>query len=545
MNMRSPIVAILWENWRLTRVEAAWRLALGLVAGSAALTFLDGSATKAFWVLLVLHGMVVWLSILKLNGGRFVDGYKPGFPFYLLYSKPVPTATFVGVTMAYDALTCAALYVVSAALLELAFGQPLPSIAMVPWIIAFHLCYTCAQWSAPDRAVQWVGSIAFALPLYLLLKNRIASPLQVQFSPAENVLMVLVGVIAFALTVAGVARQRRGGTASAAETEKSGGYAGWLVNLFRLPCPTASATRAQVWFELKSSGLPVLAIGLGIAMLILLLFAIGIFIAPIRNFALGIPLVIALPTLLFLGGNAFGIRRRQGRTYLSAFEAMQPYGTAELAGLKVLVRAVCLLVAMAGVAASMWISTSLISAWGVWVMEGKDLVPGLLKMRSEVGNALGGLPEYIPAAIIVLASIAVIIVVASLAAFTALRARYSRRVNIAAALLLLYCLALVLLRWATRRGIAAEFLLNDIVRVMGWTAAMAVVGTTLYLFWSGFAKRALTLRYVCGVVAICAAFGMACLPMKSVGVEAMLAAWLAPLMICFLAPWALNRIRHM
>ena len=38
MNMRSPIVAILWETWRVTRVEAAWKLALGVVAALAVLT---------------------------------------------------------------------------------------------------------------------------------------------------------------------------------------------------------------------------------------------------------------------------------------------------------------------------------------------------------------------------------------------------------------------------------------------------------------------------------------------------------------------------
>ena len=31
--MRSPIVAMLWENWRLTRVEAGLRLGQGIVAG--------------------------------------------------------------------------------------------------------------------------------------------------------------------------------------------------------------------------------------------------------------------------------------------------------------------------------------------------------------------------------------------------------------------------------------------------------------------------------------------------------------------------------
>ena len=41
MTMRSPVFAMLWamlwENWRLTRVEVAWRLALGIVGGTAVL----------------------------------------------------------------------------------------------------------------------------------------------------------------------------------------------------------------------------------------------------------------------------------------------------------------------------------------------------------------------------------------------------------------------------------------------------------------------------------------------------------------------------
>ena len=52
------------------------------------------------------------------------------------------------------------------------------------------------------------------------------------------------------------------------------------------------------------------------------------------------------------GVNAFGIRWRQGRAYASAFEATQPYGTARLAGLKVLVRSVCMLPALIAVGLS-------------------------------------------------------------------------------------------------------------------------------------------------------------------------------------------------
>ena len=39
--MRSPIVAMLWENWRLTRFEVAARLVLSLVA-AVALVFAGG-----------------------------------------------------------------------------------------------------------------------------------------------------------------------------------------------------------------------------------------------------------------------------------------------------------------------------------------------------------------------------------------------------------------------------------------------------------------------------------------------------------------------
>ena len=65
--------------------------------------------------------------------------------------------------------------------------------------------------------------------------------------------------------------------------------------------------------------------------------------------------------VLTFGGNAFGIRRRQGRVYASAFEATQPYGTARLAGLKVLVRSVCVLAALVAVGVSVWASLSFIA----------------------------------------------------------------------------------------------------------------------------------------------------------------------------------------
>jgi hypothetical protein len=547
--MRSPIIAMLWENWRLTRVEAALRLVLGLVVGSAALLMFDAGATAAFWILITLHGMFVWLSILKLNGGRFMDGYKPGFPFYLHYSRPVPTVQFVGVAMGYDAVSCAALYVVSAALLGLAFGQPLPLFSVTLWIVAFHLSYACMQWSTPNRVIQYVGSIPLLLPLFLLLRNRVASPLQVEFSLVENALMILIGIVAFGLTVAGVARQRRGGAvATLPRATVPGGYPNWLITLFRFPCPTSSATRAQVWFELRSSGLPVLAIGLTLAILIPLLFAISIPIELFRPVAAGFA-VFSVPAVLLLGGNAFGIRRKQGRTYASTFEVTQPYGTAPLVGLKVLVRSSCVLTALIAVGVSVWTSIALVSEWGTWAIgPGKpvDGAPGLTWPRNAIGQAIGTLTGDAQIALAVVTSIAVAAMVAALASFNALRARYSRRLIIAVSLLLLCGLALALLARAGQRGIAPESLVDALFAAARWIAASAMALTAVYLLWTGVAERVLTLRYACGALVISVAFVAAVVQLAGMlpANAFILLPLFLPLMASVLAPWSLSRLRH-
>jgi len=557
MNLRSPILAMLWENWRLTRVEAALRVGLGIVAGSGALVLFEDGATFAFWILIAIHA-VFWLSIAKLNGGRFMDGYKPGFPLYLLYTRPVPTVVFVGVAMAYDAISCVALYLASAALLGFAFGQPLPLFSVTVWIVTVHLALAAIQWSTRNRVAQWIGSLAVSAPGFILLQNRMVWPLRVEFSLTENALMVLIGVVAFGVAVAGVARQRRGdAVASVPRTAGSAGYPDWLITAFRFSCPTSSATRAQVWFELKSSGLPVLAIGLALAMLIVLLFAISIPLVPVRPFAIFAVMPAAPAVLLFLGGNAFSIRRRQGRTYASAFDATQPYGTARQAGLKVLMRTACMLAAWIVVGVSVWASSSLVVAWGPWQMDGEaDASLGLLRLRAEIGNVFAGLTGYALAAQAVVTSIVGAVMVAWLAAFTALRARYPRRMLVAGSLLLFYCLALILLALAEANGIVSMFLLGAIVMTTVWIAAAAMVFTTIYLLWSGIAERALTTRYMCGTMVISAAFGAAWMTaLEGAGVQlgemaATDAIWmiLSPvlllLMTCVLSPWSFNRVRH-
>jgi len=547
MNRARPIVAMLWENWQLTRVEVGQRLGVGLVAGAGALLLLDKGPIIAFGILMLVYSMV-WFSVAKLSGGRLSDGYKPGFPLHLLYSRPVPTTVFVGVAMFYNAISCTALYLVSAALLGFAFGQPLPLLSVTLLLVSWHLAYTCVQWSTRSRVFQWIGSLAFSLPMYFLLQNNVALPLRVEFSTFENAVLVLVGAVSIGLTFAGVARQRRGDAVAVVPQQKewSGGYPDWLVTLFRFRCPTSSATRAQVWFELRSSGLPVLLIGLGVAILIFLACAISTLFAISSIAAVPIAIVASLIVLFGLGNNAFGIRRKQGRTYASAFELTQPYGTAPLAGLKVLVRAACVLVAMIAIGASLWASSSLVGDWAQEVMNNnKDLLPALLKVRQKFADDFGPLTGYAQVALAIVASIVVVSIVTWQAAREALRTRYPRRVLVAQCLPVVWGLAIILLTLAIRKGFGPVPLVGEIVKASFWIFGAAMVLATIYLLWSGFAERALTIRYACGALVISAAFGAAWRAGVPAG-DVVGILWLALviLMVSVLAPWSLNRIRH-
>jgi hypothetical protein len=561
----SPILAMLWENWRLTRGEAAWRLSLGLVGGSAALALLDSGATIAVLVLLSQHG-IFSLSIAKLTGGRFIDGYRPGFPLHLLYTRPVRTSAIVAVAMGYDAVSGAVMYAASAALLGVAFGHTLPVLSMALLIVVFRMGCTFVQWSTRSRVLQWLGSYVIwgAVALFTIRGGR--SPLQLDFSFSETALMASIGFVSLALTVAGVARQRRGDARVARpRTVGAAGFPEWLVTLFRFPCPTASATWAQVWFDLRSSGLPVVAIGLALAIVIPLLFVVTTRLDAVLSGAYARPVAVvvamfSLPAVLILGGNAFGIRARQGRTYASAFDATRACGTARMASLKVLVRSVCLLAALAAVGASVWISASVIP---FDVLEDNDTFieksrnPLSAWMRAIEGIVVA-MNAYELLALAFVTAIVVAVMVGSRAAFTALRARYPRQLNIARSLLLLHGFVLVLLGLAFQRGIASQFVFYAAQDVTNWVIAVvagASVIATVYLFWAVLAERLLTSRQACGVLFVSAAFaaawvtvlsaaGVPLTTMPATDIALMLWPALLPLMASVLAPWSYSRMRH-
>ena len=571
--MRSPGAAMLWENWRLTRIEAFQRVVQGVVvpavvlAGAAAFGPIDNGAVRLALGLLVMTHMPLWLSVAKLNGGRFMDGYRPGYPFYFLYTRPIRTFALVGAPMAYLAASGMAAYLLSALVLRAIFGYPFPLLPLAALIAAYHVAQWAAQWGTSNKVVQFIGSAVGGLGFTLLGMYRTRewpARLDVQF--VDYAVLAAVCVVSVGLAVAGVARQRRGEARSVTpRTVTRSGFSEWLAGLFRLPCPTSSSTRAQIWFELKTSGLPVLVIGVAFAIVIPLLLAVttrldvalsAFFTEPATRVVAVLAAMLSVPAVLLLGGNAFGIRARQGRKYANVYEATQAYGTARIAGLKVLVRSACLMAALVAVGTSIWTSASVIpfdvlGDQDTFIEKSRMPVSGWMRTIEGTVRAMSAYELF---ALAVVAAIVVAVMVTLRAAQPALRARYTRRMNIATWVVLLSAGALVLLVLATRRGIGVELLLNTITATK-WIAVAAMTLATAYLLWRVLAEQILTLRQACGAILMAAAFGVAWITvLQAVGVQlserpAMDAAWmlspaLLTLMAAVLAPWSLSRVRH-
>jgi hypothetical protein len=287
----------------------------------------------------------------------------------------------------------------------------------------------------------------------------------------------------------------------------------------------------------------------------------GVFTEPLTRSVALVVAMFSLPAVVILGGNAFGIRARQGRTYASAFDATQACGTARMAGLKVLVRTVCLLAALLAVGTSVWTSASVIpfdvlEDNDTFIDKSRNPVSGWMR---AIEGAVVAMNAYELLALAFVIAIVVAGMVAARAAFTALRARYPRQLNIAGSLLLLHVFGLVLLSLAEQYGIASTLVLyaaQDLTnRVIAVVAAASVLATA-YLFWTVLAERLLTPRQACGVLLISAAFGAAWVtvltaagvPLSTMpardAVQLLIWPTLLSLMASVLAPWSYSRVRH-
>lgn len=574
MTARSPVVAILWEVFRVTRAEAFWRLALSTLGGALVLAAFAafapeqddvhpfGAAVALF--ILILPTLVPWLSLAKLTAGR------PGYPFTLLYTQPLRTPVLVGVQMAYLTAASAAIYIVGALVLRTTSGYAFPLMLAAAWIAGLRVVLVTVSWSTRSLVV-WVLCVMAAVRAWPRLTPGVFND-AIDWQDAASVWPPLFGstfvdyafisataLAAFAVTVTAVNRERHGSSQSSIRWSGAG-FRDRLLNQFRFACPISSPMRAQVWFELRKS-LPLLAIGVTLAIVNLLLSVVSGPIDAVVNarfrqylhclrpecyYARPSAMILAMtsvPIILMLGNNAFGLFSRQGGRHVSPFQTTLPLGTGRLAATKVLMRAGCVLVALTLVGASMRVA--LVGAGDIF----GDPLRGVQRALRSTVDALSGY-ELLAVAVILAAGIAML--VTSYAVFGVLRMRYPRRLNIAGAIALLYGIGLVLVTLVAQRWYLP---LDAILRGILWGALSALLCVTVYLVWRTFVERLLSPYQAAGIVLLSAIFAAAWLTLLHAGgmslndmtagnAVRMLSPALLPLMMGVVVPWAYSRVRH-
>jgi hypothetical protein len=464
--------------------------------------------------------------------------------------------------MAYAALMGAALYLAWALPLRIAFDVAIPLAPIAAGVVALQLVQATAYWATRSRLVQWLGTMA-AFWAYLVLALRRAGftirgdafapdqwPILFDYSFVDYALIVVIALVCFAVTVAGVARQRRGDAQSDAPRMAGTSSAwNWFAGLFRFRCPTSSATRAQLWFELRSSGLTILGVGCLVAIVMPLIFAAGARAEFFRSTALGIPLMSTMG-LLVLGGNAFGIRRKQGVTYASLFDSTQASRTGSMATLKVVTRSVTVLAALGIMAVSVVLSSSLTRYWPTAAPD----VANYHKLQDDIATGISTLRAWDLAALAVIVAAAITVLVTARAVIEALFVRYRARVVVVVAALLLFVLALGL-SGMLHEGESPRRLLNAALGATLWIIAATVALTTVYLFWRAIAEGLFTPLQAGIAVLVSAVFLAAWLTfLRAVGVSlgdlsmgsAVATVWpvTLPLLASVVAPWSLSRVRH-
>lgn len=553
--MQTPATAMVWELWRLTRREMFFRLAIVVGLASAVLIVKSGDRGE---VVPVVFFLVVAQATMTALWAKNVDN-QMGFPFYLGFTRPIPTWLLVIVPMAYLGVVSAVSYLIPAIVLRAAFTIPLPLAPVAAPVAAVTLVFAACIWWSRDKVAQSAGLIAALGCLYLGyrkhfaesgisgdLDSRIAAlsdpnawMVLFQFSWAEYSSIALVAAAAIAMAVYGVERQRHGDDSFSVRRKLTLAVlspAGMFSDSLRIPCPISSPTLAQLWMEMKRQGVPILALGVATALLI----PPFLFVAKAYDFVL-IGMMLALLSLmvpLFAGlAWIFGLRRKQGSTDMSTFEATRALGTARLVGLKVFVTVTCMLGAWIAIGTSLWASAPIVGDvfdFG-WI-------------RQNLTAILNELPGYWTAALAIVALVQLSATVACLGTFQVFNAIYPRRVLVCALSFGSYFLVLAF-------AIAGEWVGATVVEAHAWIIAAVVPLGAVYMFREVLKDRIFTPRltvatflvwmgYAAAYFALLYQSGMFQSEMALAFLALLVSLSLAPLGSVALAPWSLGLIRH-
>jgi hypothetical protein len=560
----SPTTAMLWESWRLTWRQIAFCGAVasfsgwGLLSGGAENAPDSGGAYMVFIILVTVAIMA--LAAVSLVAGRATHG----FPYPLAFGRPTRTSLFVAVPMFYRAAACAAIYAIPAAALRAVYGVPFPLTPAAALLAAFTTLFVGSMWFTRDarvRSLTTIGLLLVGVPAALrwldpwnAAPGAFPPPIaadMVHLSGAKYVLIALAVAGVYFITVRGVERQRHEGggpppSRSLVAQRPSVAPKGFVdhfrdatLAIVRWSCPTSSPLAAELWIEMKARALPVLAIGLLLALCVPVLVALG---GTVSRQLLGVFImvsVIVVPGLPFFAAISASFWNREAslRAPMNPFEATRPIATARLAAVQVAVASGAILGAWTLIAASLWFSLPLAGADSAFATLPEIIAASLRAAPIErlVGVAIIGL-------------LALSTFVALLAAIRAFSVVYGKRLWLGALGLSLYAI-FVLVAVATDRWSGAA------VGLHLWAVAVAIPVGTVLAGVRALAERIVLPRHATVVLAIWGVLtaigwlgardlGFSFASLASAIDALVLAAALLPLTASVLAVWSLALIRH-
>jgi hypothetical protein len=579
--MRNPVIALLWQCWRLSRRWYVLLMAIAIVVPMRTMSLVPPNAPadgQQFFrnVLAPLASMNIFmlasfatLIALTLSG-------RAGFPLRFEYRLPIDLKLLAAVPLLYLSVACASFYVVPALLTQLYFNASVPIAAPAMLVATCVVTLAAASWSTNGTYTRTLAVIAACFGLVQLYgwvhplttiviraaNGNSGSIDIIGLTFLEYGLLLLLFVALFAFIVHNLGRQRcneslfpsaifsrkstthktiaqhsHGATTiAAALPDKHGAtFFDRIGDAFDVPCPLGSAWSAELWFEFKRYGMRTLIIGvlLASAIPLFLLFAKLVGIDRRGNLAW-----LPVAAVFFVGvGIAFINRRQDSSGYMNAFEGTRGMGTLQLAGIQFLVAGVTTLVGVLLTATSLWLSLPLLDAPGAVIAKAQQLLsaPGATSAVTQAGELFAAFTLYVT-------------LIAFLACLHACSVFWGRKVLYGMTIFVIYC---IIFTFNVIRGAAV---LEDIQQHM-WGFAGAVLLLTLFILGRVLYMKTLSLS---GGITSLAGWGIfllcASVSLQSRGVHLMnqapeLLAFNAalltlPFTLLLLTAWSYDRLRH-
>ncbi len=502
--------------------------------------------------------MLTVLSVFSVTWLSALDNQTQGFCFHLGFARPTSTTQLVVVPMLYVAVTAVVCFVLPAWLFCRLMSTSLPFVGLGTGVACVTVCLAATAWSPTTKfgRVAGIMTIVIGVTLCLVMNHyrhddpdpwllAMGKPGYFVFAWYYYVACLGISAVATVVTIATVERQRHGDGWGFVDRWVTGEARFWsrsrtLASPARKPFTNRFA--AQCWYEMRRVGRFVLPFAVLVPLLPLTFVCIVPWMYPDAansedSPAFWLAALALCPFVYQLVGaeGALGLRKKQGATQLSAFDATRSMSNDALIAVKLLVIAACSLIGWLCMAMTAGLHTALVGNWHVW---------------ARIGEAVSAVAGDVPVYWWVAGLLSVVLLYASsssmLIAFGMWSQLHPKLCMCGVFMLLLHAVLMILdarHEWAFRHLWAAYgyFLSVAIVAVcvlaMRKALAAGYLGKRLfgYVFclWVIYVSSAVALYIKAPAVTIS-------LPLIALGVSTLL----VPLASTAIAPLALASFRH-